>query len=35
MWIPTKLLKTVEGTEEITLSNIQINTGISDSEFEF
>ncbi len=34
-WIPTKLVKTVEGTEEYTLSNIQINTGISDSEFEF
>ncbi|MEW6620183.1 MAG: hypothetical protein AB1422_12765 [bacterium] len=35
IWIPTTLIKIGEGTEEITLSNIQLNTGIPDSEFEF
>ncbi|MDI6736581.1 MAG: hypothetical protein QME42_10415 [bacterium] len=35
IWVPTKFIKTTEVTEEITLSNIQINTGIPDSEFEF
>ncbi|MEW6620181.1 MAG: hypothetical protein AB1422_12755 [bacterium] len=34
-WIPTKFVKTARATEEITLSNIQLNTGIPDSEFEF
>ncbi|MEW6618762.1 MAG: hypothetical protein AB1422_05360 [bacterium] len=35
IWVPTKFIKITESTEEITLSDIQLNIGIPDSEFEF
>jgi hypothetical protein len=35
VWIPTKFVSQGSTTEEITLSNIQLNTDIPDSEFEF